>query len=204
MITLYLIRHLKTEGFVKKYYYGASDIDIIDYNEYGLNHELEEIKSIYRNKYNINQETKNNYLFYSTGMKRCNHTLNILFDCFNYKIINELHEIDFGIFELKSFDELKNMKEFQEWMKGDNFDIAPLNGESEKVFRNRIITAFKAFLKDMSDNSNVVFSMHGGTIYEIMNYLFLDEGKKIEEWIPDFGKGYVLYIDEDIKYENIQ
>ena len=103
-LMLALIRHGKTEANEKHLYCGKSNIPL---SENGIK-ELNDIKnSIKYPEYNK---------FFSSGAKRANETLEILYPKKVYDEINEFWEYDFGDFEMKSYDMLKENKEYINWI----------------------------------------------------------------------------------------
>ena len=68
--------------------------------------------------------------FITSGMRRCNETLEALFGTVPYEIEPDFREIDFGDFEMKSYEMLKDDPAYQAWITGDNEKNVPPNGES--------------------------------------------------------------------------
>ena len=96
-IKISLIRHGKTFANEKKLYYGFSDIEL---SENGIK-ELEKLKE------KVNYEK--GQLFITSGLKRTIQTLNILFGNVDYIVNEHFKEMNFGDFELKSYEQLKAM-----------------------------------------------------------------------------------------------
>ena len=88
-MTIYLIRHGKTEANEKHLYCGSTDLPLSDTGK-------EELRSIH---YDI-QSVR----FLTSGMKRTNETLQILFGNVPYETDPRFREVDFGIFEMHSYD----------------------------------------------------------------------------------------------------
>ena len=102
---IYLIRHGKTEANEKHRYCGSTDLALSDAGRA----ELEKLH------YDIK-----NVRFLTSGMKRTNETLRILFGDVPYKVDPRFREVDFGIFEMHSYEELKDNPAYQTWITGDN------------------------------------------------------------------------------------
>ena len=113
-------------------------------------------------------------------MRRCNETLEALFGTVPYEIEPDFREIDFGDFEMKSYEMLKDDPAYQAWLTGDNEKNVPPNGESGEHMTRR----------------DAVIVTHGGVIAAIMAHLF-PEGKNRYEWQSPNGGGYVI---EDGEY----
>ena len=170
-MTIYLIRHGKTEANEKHLYCGSADLPLSDAGK-------EELRSVY---YDIK-----NLRFLTSGMKRTNETLHILFGDVPYEVDPRFREVDFGIFEMHSYEELKDTPEYQTWLTGDNDANIPPNGESGVQMKARVLAAFS----EIKENTCII--THGGCIAAIMEHLFPSEGKNRYEWQPKNGCGYVI------------
>ena len=126
--------------------------------------------------------------FISSGMRRCNETLEALFGTVPYEIEPDFREIDFGDFEMKDYETLRNDSAYRAWLAGDNEKNVPPNGESGEEMTRRVLAAFARVTEDGRD---AVIVTHGGVIAAIMAYLF-PEGKSRYEWQSPNGGGYVI------------
>lgn len=170
-MSIYLIRHGKTEANEKWLYCGSTDLSL---SEKGR----EELRSI---SYDIP-----NVRFLTSGMKRANETLQILFGKVPYSVDSRFREVDFGIFEMQSYHAIKDTPEFQTWVAGDNEANVPPGGESGLQMKARVLEAFS----ELQDHT--VLICHGGVIATIMASLFPEENKSRYDWQPGNGKGYCL------------
>ena len=170
-MTIYLIRHGRTEANEKWLYCGSTDLSL---SEAGR----EELKGI---SYDIS-----NVRFLTSGMKRTNETLEILFGDVPYEVDSRFREVDFGIFEMQSYHEIKDTPEFQSWLTGDNEANVPPEGESGLQMKQRVLEAFAEIKED------TVLVCHGGVIAALMEHLFPEEHKSRYDWQPTNGKGYRL------------
>ncbi|MBR2310438.1 MAG: histidine phosphatase family protein [Oscillospiraceae bacterium] len=168
-MTIYLIRHGKTEANEKWLYCGSTDLPL---SERGR----EELRGL---SYDIK-----NVRFISSGMKRTNETLEILFGEVPYGEDPGFREVDFGLFEMHSYHELKDTPEYQRWCTGDNEANVPPDGESGLQMRKRVLEAFSGIRED------TCLITHGGVIAAIMEHLFPEENKNRYEWQPKNGHGY--------------
>lgn len=180
---IYLIRHGKTYCNEKQLYCGKTDIDL---SECGIN----ELKLK-----DINQYPKCDFYF-TSGLKRANSTLKIICPEINYTVIKEFSEYDFGDFELKSYEDLKNIKEYQEWIADETENVHCPNGESRFEFRNRIENAFDKLIEYMviENKETCLGVIHGGAIGTILEIKY-DDSKKFYEWQPKNGYGYEIIVD---------
>ena len=112
-----------------------------------------------------------------------------------------LKEMDFGPFELKTYEELKDDKEYQLWIQ-DTFNNKIKGGESFAIQRKRVLSAYDEIIQKYKNiDKDVVILAHGGTIFHIIDNLF-KEGKYVYEIQPASGHAYVIdYTKEKISYE---
>lgn len=172
MSTLYLIRHGKTEANLQHRYCGSTDLPL---SEIGRR-ELSELH------YGIEDVR-----FVISGMRRTEETLKLLFGDVEYETEPAFKEIDFGVFEMGCYEELKDREDYRAWLTGDNMRNVPPGGESGEQMTNRVIQALPGLLK-----GNTVLVTHGGVIAAIMDFLFPQEGKSRYEWQPIPGHGYAV------------
>ena len=170
-MTIYLIRHGKTEANEKHLYCGSTDLPLSNAGK-------EELRSVHYDIKNVH--------FITSGMKRTNETLHILFGDVPYEVDPRFREVDFGIFEMQSFEQLKDTPEYQTWLTGDNEANIPPQGESGMLMKARVMEAFSEIKED------TCIITHGGVIAAIMENLFPEENKNRYEWQPQNGCGYVL------------
>ena len=168
---IYLIRHGRTEANERHLYCGSTDLPLSDAGR-------EELKQL---RYDMK-----NVRFLTSGMKRTNETLRILFGDAPYEVDPRFREIDFGIFEMHSYEELKDTTDYQIWLTGDNEANIPPNGESGVQMRRRVLEA----LADLKEDTCII--THGGVIAIIMEYLFPNEDKNRYQWQPAPGRGYAV------------
>lgn len=94
---------------------------------------------------------------------------------------------------MKSYNELKDTAEYQQWLNGDNYTNVAPKGESGSQMEKRVLAA----LRDVaaSDKDTVIIT-HGGVIATIMANLFNNENKNRYQWQPKCGHGYLLENDK--------
>ncbi|MBQ9762182.1 MAG: histidine phosphatase family protein [Oscillospiraceae bacterium] len=168
-MTIYLIRHGMTAANEKHLYCGSADLPLCPRG----------VAALERLRYDIK-----NVRFLTSGMKRTNQTLKILFGDVPYEAESRFREMDFGIFELHSYEELKDIQAYQTWLAGDNEANVPPGGESGNQMKARVLAALAQIRED------TVIVTHGGVIAAIMDHLFPGEGKSRYQWQPPNGGGY--------------
>ena len=175
-MTIYLIRHGKTEANEKHLYCGSTDLPL---SETGRA-ELEQLH------YDLK-----NVRFLSSGMKRTNETLKLLFGDVAFREEPQFREVDFGVFEMHSYDELKQDPDYIRWISGENERNIPPRGESGLQMKQRVLEAFSRIRED------TVLVCHGGVIAAIMEYLFPEENRTRYDWQPKNGCGYAITMEPE-------
>lgn len=170
-MTIYLIRHGKTEANEKHLYCGSTDLPLSETGKAELQGLCYDIKNV---------------RFITSGMKRTNETLNILFGDVPFDTEPRLREVDFGSFEMRSYEDLKDNPDYQRWITGDNNVNVPPNGESGAQMKARVLAAFSEIKED------TCIITHGGVIAAIMEHLFPEENKNLYQWQPKPGCGYAV------------
>lgn len=193
-LELYLIRHGKTICNEKKLYCGKSNISL---SENGRR-ELSELKQ----KITYPKCEK----YFTSGAKRANETFEILYPKERYSEINGFLEYDFGDFEMKSYEMLKEDQEYINWIMDDEGRISCPNGESKKIYRERIKNEFITLVNNCALNKvkSALVVAHGGTIGTILE-LFHDNSKNFYTWQPECGLGYKLdiFINDEIVVSDV-
>lgn len=171
---IYLIRHGKTRANEQHLYCGSTDLPLSPAGAA----ELREL-----------DYPRVNARFFTSGMKRTNETLKILFGEVPFREMPEFREVDFGVFEMRSYEELKEDPAYLDWITGDNEANVPPGGESGKEMTARVLRAFEILERAGEDT---VLVTHGGVIAAIMASRFPAEGKNRYQWQPAPGRGYCL------------
>lgn len=170
-MSIYLIRHGKTAANEQHLYCGSTDLPL---SEMGR----EELQSM---RYDISPAR-----FVTSGMKRTDETLRILFGNVPFSVDARFREVNFGDFEMKSYEMLKYDPAYQAWLTGDNEANTPPGGESGAQMTRRVLEA----LRELPDGTALI--THGGVIAAIMANLFPQEGKHRYQWQPQNGRGYEI------------
>ena len=104
-MTIFLIRHGRTLANEQHLYCGSTDLPL---SRAG--------REVLANRPPIDVGTAH---FITSGMRRCNETLAILFGDVPYEVVRDFREIDFGAFEMKSYEMLKDEPAYQTWLSRD-------------------------------------------------------------------------------------
>ena len=179
---LILIRHGKTEANEKHLYCGSTDLPLSDAGRAGL---LEAKKT-------AALPDPAGMRILTSGMKRCEETLSLLFGETEHGIDPAFREMDFGAFEMRSYEEMKEDPAYIAWISGDNESNVAPGGESGKIMTDRVLEGLRCLRKD---GRSTLLVTHGGVIAAIMDHLFPGEGKNRYEWQPSPGGGYEIDLD---------
>ena len=183
-IEVYLIRHGRTICNEKRLYCGKTDVSL---SEQGIK-ELKTLKSIMRyprcNKY------------FTSGAVRANETFKILYEDESYEELSGFFEYDFGDFEMKSYEDLKENKLYINWIMDEIGYVRCPNGESKNQYKKRIKKEFNNFIEaiNLNEYESVLLISHGGTIGTILE-CFYDDSKNFYSWQPKCGEGYKIIIE---------
>ena len=175
MSRLYLIRHGKTEANLQHRYCGSTDLPLSEAGKEALR-ELHYAVSGVR--------------FLTSGMLRAEQTLSILFGDVPHEKRPAFREVDFGIFEMHTYEELKEDPAYLAWITGDNMANVPPRGESGNQMLARVLAALPELMQE-----DTVLVTHGGVIAAIMEHLFQEEDKSRYQWQPGPGYGYLIEIE---------
>lgn len=167
------IRHFKTKGNLEKRYVGTTDEDIIE------------------------QEIKIGYpkadMVFSSPLKRCLQTSKLIYGNKPLCIEENLRETDFGKFEYKNYEELKENNDYLLWIES-NGKIPFPNGEKLEDFIDRSVLGFYESVEKAKECEKITFIVHGGNIMAILCQL--SDNKNFYDFQCGNGCGFIT------KYEN--
>ena len=182
---LILIRHLKTPGNEKRQYIGSTDEALSE----------QEVQNF------VQKQKRENYppvqQVIASPMKRCIQTAELIYP--KNQVTREvlLKECDFGIFEGKTYEDLKDRAEYQAWLDSGG-TIAFPEGEDQKKFRLRCVKGMLCQVDRLCEENveSVAFVVHGGTIMAVLEQLAEDQ-KDFYHWQVENGGGYRTLVNED-------
>lgn len=131
---------------------------------------------------------------YSSPLKRCTETAEILFPETDITMVDDLRELDFGDFENKSVEQLINNPDYKKWLKGGK-DNRPPNGESLEEMTARTYAGLHNIIMDMM-NEGITHSAlitHSGIISNMLSCFGLP---KYDPQILNapFGEGFDIIV----------
>lgn len=178
---LVLLRHGRTMANERRLYCGASDLALTEAGRAELLNLRREVS--YPDAAGLEKIT--------SGMRRSDETLKLLYGVEPDRCVPGFREIDFGSFELKGYEELKGDAQYQAWIGDDTGAAAPPGGESANAFRARVFAAADGLKRD------ALIVCHGGVIAALMARWFPQEARNLYQWQPSFGLGYVVKLEPD-------
>lgn len=140
---------------------------------------------------------------YVSPLLRARESAAILFPNAEQIPIRDLREMDFGVFEGRSADELENDPAFRAWVESYCRDACP-GGESQEAFHARVLAAFTETVR--AAHTDVTFLVHGGVIMSILSQL-AEPHRDFYEWgAPNLGGFEADCIERDgaIVLENVR
>ena len=153
-----LIRHGRTTANEKGIYIGSTDYSLSDKGAAELCSKLDlyEYPRVQR--------------VYSSPLKRCTATAEILFPDQDVYVAEDLRELNFGEFDGKSVDELIGREDYKTWLRGGSPDVRPPGGESAEELCIRSYKVLHRMLLDMMENDleHCAVITHGGVITNML------------------------------------
>jgi alpha-ribazole phosphatase len=203
---IYFIRHGITEGNIKQWFYGTSDLHLTEEGK----ETLRELKG--RGAY---PDIPDDADCYTSALTRTDETFQIIFGDRPRKAFPLFNEIGFGDYECRTYEQLKELPWFDTWQADKTGDVRPPGGESRNDFTARISKGMEKLVglhrknerahSNGTDDAVSVVVCHGGVIAGIMHETFPDVKGVMWDWIPVPGMGYVMDFEEGkpCGYENI-
>lgn len=108
-----------------------------------------------------------------------------------------MRECDFGLFEMKRYEELKEIPAYQEWLES-NGTIAFPEGEDPELFKQRCVEGFCECVDRLISEGvkKAAMVVHGGTIMAVLSRID-EEKREFYHWQPENGGGYRVVLDEE-------
>ena len=181
--TITFIRHGKTAGNLNNCYIGITDEPLISEGEDAIR--------------------KRNYpeadIVFSSPLKRCIQTAEIIYPSLKPVIIEELRETNFGSFEGKNYKELSLNLDYQRWIDSGG-DLPFPEGESKQEATDRAIAGFEKLIKLSKEYPNISVITHGGTIMGILYKIFAGE---YYSYHVENGEGYTIDLSHNGIYSGL-
>ena len=180
---LYMIRHGRTVANDRNLYYGATDLEVSPEGR-------AQLKLLRRER---TYPDISGCTVYTSGMKRTQETLEVLYP--GVTAVPELmvSEMNFGKFEMRSYEEMKSDPEYIAWITGDYLKNVCPEGESPEEHSRRAVEGFRKILSETQGDVMVI--AHNGSMTAFMQYLFPDEGENRWYWNSGNGEGFCVEFD---------
>ncbi len=181
---VYLIRHGETEGAESNRYKGHTDVPL-------SKNGIEQIKKTSAFIFETEKRRDGEELsaIYCSDLSRAVKSAEIIAAPHSIKpiVIRHLRELNFGIWEGMSFDEIKEKypSEFEAWA-GNPLRFSPVLGESAIELKERVLKAFNEILRE-HDGEKIAIVTHGGVTRVILCHLLEIPLENIFRIEQDFG-----------------
>lgn len=131
---------------------------------------------------------------YSSPLERAIQSAEILFPDREIVIVDDLREMDFGVFEGLCVDDLIKLDSYKKWLKG-GLDNPPPNGESLRSMMLRCYSALNLIIMDMMKEglTHTGVVTHSGILMNMMSCFGLPKMKPME-FACEPGEGYEILV----------
>jgi alpha-ribazole phosphatase len=128
----------------------------------------------------------------TSDLLRCKQTAELLFPQSNYFTSSLLRECDFGEWEGKTYEQLKENRQYQKWLDTPSNTTIP-GGEPYQDFVNRTQAGFAWMLEQIRSQGtdSIVVVTHGGVIRQWLT-MFAPMKKNFFEWDVSIGTVFTL------------
>ena len=178
---IHFIRHGLTEANADGRYIGTTDLPLSAAGAAGL----EALKA--------EGVCPRTGLVFTSPLRRCTESAEILFPAAKTVVIDEFREYDFGEFENKTAFELEPLPEYTEWTSGKI--SCPPGGEAQEDFIKRICLGLNKSVRRMMELGVYEASavLHGGVIMSLFAAAALPRRRAVE-WTCSAGNGFTALI----------
>ena len=177
------IRHLPTPGNEKRQYIGHTDEHLSD----------AAVEAFHRRK----DTYPDVQCVIASPMKRCIETARLIYPDAEIRTEPMLRECDFGLFEGKTFEDLKEHPAYIEWLESGGTTAFP-GGEAQKVFRERCAEGVRKWISILTGEGaeSAAFVVHGGTIMAALSQL-AEKPYDFYHWQAENGGGFTAEVSEE-------
>lgn len=184
--TVHLIRNGLTDENLEGRYIGHTDVELSEEGKAQLG------------------QMKDELIFppvdavFTSPLKRCTETAKILYPDNMPIVIDGFIEYNFGEFENKTADELKESPVFPRWLAGER-GVEPPFGESNEAFEKRIRETFEKVAEGLmkTGTTSAAIVTHGGVIMAILSAYGIPE-LPMHEWLTPSGCGFTIKINPSL------
>ena len=132
---------------------------------------------------------------YSSPMKRCLETAEIIYPYRELQIVENMTELDFGEFDGKSVNELIDRDDYKDWLKGGSPDKRPPGGESTEELLLRLFKGLHEIIMDMMNQelTHCARITHSGIVTNLLAAFGIPKVDP-KELTCDPGEGYEVLV----------
>ena len=177
-----IFRHGLTDANENGVYIGRTDLPLSDAGREALQDKFEQL------------EYPKVQRVYSSPLERAVQTAEIIFPDREIVIVDDLREMDFGVFEGLPAEELVHLDSFKKWLKG-GLDNPPPNGETLRSMMLRCYSALNLMILDMMKEgfTHAGAVTHSGILMNMLSCFGLPK-KKPMEFACEPGEGYEILV----------
>lgn len=183
---IYFYRNGLTDSNLEGKYIGHTDVEL---SEDGVK-QIEQMKKDY--------DYPAVDAVFTSPLKRCTKTANLVYPDKEAIVINDLIEYNFGEYEGRTAEELKENELFSRWLSGEQ-GVEPPFGESNEAFANRVANCFIKIVDGLlkTGTTKAAIFTHGGVIMYLLSAFGIPEAP-MHEWLMPGGCGYAIRITPGI------
>ena len=177
-----IFRHGLTDANENGVYIGRTDLPLSDAGREALMDKFDQL------------EYPKVQRVYSSPLERAVQTAEIIFPDREIVIVDDLREMDFGVFEGLPAEELVHLDSFKKWLKG-GLDNPPPNGETLRSMMLRCYSALNLMILDMMKEgfTHAGAVTHSGILMNMLSCFGLPK-KKPMEFVCEPGEGYEILV----------
>lgn len=145
-----------------------------------------------------NLSTSNRYdLYYSSDLPRCITTGNIFFPNNDLNLLPHLREMNFGQWEGKTYEDIKELPLYQQWLSNPT-SFFPPGGESLEEFTHRIQNGWEKIREEILTRKvgTCAIITHGGVIRYLLSE-FAPIKNDFWSWQAPHEQGYELIFERE-------
>lgn len=183
---IYFYRNGLTDSNLEGKYIGHTDVEL---SEDGVK-QIEQMKKDYDYPYVD--------AVFTSPLKRCAKTASLVYPDKEAIVINDLIEYNFGEYEGRTAEELKENELFSRWLSGEQ-GVEPPFGESNEAFASRVANCFIKIVDGLlkTGTTKAAIFTHGGVIMYLLSAFGIPEAP-MHEWLMPGGCGYAIRITPGI------
>ncbi len=176
-VAITLLRHGLTEANERKEYLGWTDSPLSERSLIEMNQ--------------LRDSFRDYELVISSDLQRCIDTAELLFPTVSIQANPAFREMNWGQWEGKTYEQLKEEADYQKWLDNPMKASVP-DGEGYPVFSERVELGWRQLLSE--EFNNIAIVTHGGVIRELL-VRYAPGEKPFWNWSIPHAGGYQLNWD---------